>query len=185
MESHNGTFVNGERISCRAALEHGSRLRIGATLYLVSVTDGAEEEERELLDTGTLTLEDSSWPMDDDEKLRRLVRSLGGLSTEFAGQINRCSFVQTLQVLVQTHRSGTLHIVVEGGPAEVDLRCGEIHAARHGDLEDFDALEELARQKTGIFWLEEATAPCERTIDTPSSRLLLELCRALDEKSPV
>jgi hypothetical protein len=93
--------------------------------------------------------------------------------------------VQVLQVLVQTHRSGTLHIVVEGGPAEVDLRCGEVHAARNGDLVDFDALEELARQKTGIFWLEEATEPCERTIHDPSSRLLLELCRSLDEKSAV
>ncbi len=93
--------------------------------------------------------------------------------------------MQVLQVLVQTHRSGTLHIVVEGGPAEVDLRCGEVHAARHGERLDFDALEELAQQKTGIFWLEEATAPCERTIDVPASRLLLELCHALDEKSPV
>ncbi|MHC4548826.1 MAG: FHA domain-containing protein [Planctomycetota bacterium] len=185
LDSHNGTFVNEGKVAGRTPLEHGNRLRIGATVFLVSLTDDPDEESEELLDTGTLTLEQSSWDMDDDEKLRQMVKSLGSLSTEFAGQINRFSFVQVLQVLVQTDRSGTLHVVVEEGPAEIEIRCGEVHAARHGDVADFPALLALARQKTGIFWLEETTARCPRTIEEPASRLLLQLCRALDETSPV
>jgi pSer/pThr/pTyr-binding forkhead associated (FHA) protein len=183
--SHNGTFINEARISGPARLEHGTRLRIGATVYLVSLTNEAEEGAHAVLDTGTLALERSSWPRDDDEKLRRMVQSLGSLSTEFAGQINRFSFVRVLQALVQTHRSGTLHVLVEQGPAEVEIRCGEVYAARHGQLVDLPALLTLARQKTGIFWLEESTARCHRTIHEPASCLLLELCRGLDEKNPV
>ncbi len=184
-DSHNGTFVNEERISGRTRLEHGNRLRIGATVYLVSLTDEAEEGHHAVPDTGTLALEQTSWPMDDDEKLRRLVKILGGLSTEFAGQINRFSFVEVLQALIQSHRSGTLHVVVERGPAEVVLRCGEVYGASCAELDGFSALLDLAQRKTGIFWLEESTVPCERTIQEPTSRLLLELCRALDEKSTV
>ena len=181
--SHNGTFVNEERISGRTRLEQDDRLRIGATVYLVSLADEAEEGNHAVLDTGTLALEQTSWPVGDDEKLRRMVKSLGSLSTEFAGHLNRFSFVQVLQVLVQNHRSGTLRVVVEGGPSEVELRCGEIYGASHQGLAGFPALLELAQQKTGIFWLEESTAPCERTLHEPASRMLLELCRALDEKS--
>ena len=183
--SHNGTFVNEERVSDRTRLRHGDRIRIGATVYLVSLTDEVDAGIPALLDTGTLTLERSSVAMDDDEKLRHLVKSLGGLTTEFAGQINRCSFVQVLQVLVQTHRSGTLHVVVAGGAAAVELRCGEIYGASFQELDNFAALLQLAEQKTGIFWLEEDTAPCVRRIEQPASHLLLELCRALDEKSAV
>ena len=66
----------------------------------------------------------------------------------------------------------------------LEVRNGEVYSATYQELEGFQALTMLARQKTGLFWLVEKSLPCHRSIHVPGSHLLLELCRTLDEKEP-
>ena len=42
----------------------------------------------------------------------------------------------------------------------------------------------MAHEKNGTFWLVEQSKPCTKTIRAQSSHLLVELCKALDEKAP-
>jgi pSer/pThr/pTyr-binding forkhead associated (FHA) protein len=174
--SRNGTFVNEEPISGRVALEQGCRLRIGASVYLVAGADG--EEHR--LDTGTLASEKLSFAKDLDESILQVVRRDGQGRTELAGQLGAFSFIDLLQMLVHTRRSGTLHVAVERGSATLDVRQGEICSASYEELQGFQALLMLARKRSGVFWLVPDSSPCRRMVQTPAARLLVELCCALD-----
>lgn len=182
LNSRNGTLVNEERIRGRTHLKDGNRIRIGATVYLLRSEDGGEErKEQDLLDTGTVALERLSLGTDVDEKLLRAFRRVDGANTEFAGQLSSFALIEVLQLLMQTHRSGTLNIEVEAGHATVEIRNGEVLNATYQEMQGFAALLMLVNLRAGIFWLVERITPCTRNIHEPPARLLFELCRALDE----
>jgi pSer/pThr/pTyr-binding forkhead associated (FHA) protein len=179
--SRNGTHVDDERITGRTTLEHGSRIRIGATVYLVSVVD---EEEGELLDTGTVAHESLLFRGDVNAGLLRALQAPDG-GGHLAGQLNTFGLVELLQLLSQTGRSGRLHVALDAGHAEIDVRGGEVHAARFSELEGFQALLMLANRRAGVFWFVETEEAVRRTVHESTNRLLFELCRTLDEKSRV
>ncbi|MHC4342720.1 MAG: FHA domain-containing protein [Planctomycetota bacterium] len=185
--SRNGTYVNDDRIDGRTPIELGTRIRIGATVYLLSVVDEADVDEDSLndLDTGTVGLESLSLGRNVNAEILKVVRAEGQAGTEFAGQLGAFSLIEVLQLLIQTHRSGSLHVAVESGHAQIELRNGEVCAASFEDLEGFDALIALVQKKTGIFWLVEEFAPVTNSIRVPGASLLFELCRAIDEKDLV
>jgi len=180
LQSRNGTHVNEDRITQRTHLKDGNRVRIGTSVYLVRIGDG-EDKEQDLLDTGTVALEKLSLGTNVDEKLLRAFKSVGGSNTEFAGQLASFPLIEVLQLLMQTHRSGTLQMEVEDGHATVEIRNGEVLNASYQELQGFPALLMLVNLKAGIFWLVEKITPCSRNIHEPPARLLFELCRALDE----
>ena len=182
--SRNGTYVNGIRIDGRIHLDDGSRIRVGATIYLLSFMDDAGKEEDQI-DSGTMAMEDLSFGNDVNEEILRVVDKKGRKGTDFAGQLGSFSVVEVLQLLISTRRSGTLHVALQTGHAKVEVRVGEVCTAHFQELDGFPALLMLVRQKSGIFWLQETTTPCRNTVQQPSNRLLFELCRALDEKQPV
>lgn len=184
--SRNGTHVNEERITGRTPLVHGSRIRIGATIYLVDLADedGEPKGEERWLDSCTVAHESLLFRGEVNPGIVRALQGPGG-GGFLAGQLGSIGFVEVLQLLIQTGRSGRLHIALEEGHAEIDVRQGEVHAARFAELEGFQALLMLANRTKGVFWLVDTCEPCPRTIHEPSGRLLVELCRTLDEKSRV
>jgi len=183
MGSRNGTHVNEERITGRTALVHGSRIRIGATIFLVNLADEAEEEE-DWLDTGTVAHESLLFKGEVNAGIVRALQGPGG-GGFLAGQLGSFGLVELLQMLSQTCRSGRLHVALEEGHAEIEVRGGEVHSARFAELEGFQALLMLTNRTTGVFWLVDTTEPCQRTVHQSTGRLLVELCRTLDEKSRV
>jgi hypothetical protein len=80
-----------------------------------------------------------------------------------------------------SRRSVTLHVALPSGEAGVDVRDGEVHSAFHGDLKGFAALVRLGREASGIFWLNENTAPIERNVHETSAHLLVELLRCIGQ----
>ena len=182
--SHNGTYVNEERISGRTQLEAGSAIRIGAAVYLLSLGDDGREEDRALIDTSTKALEWLSLGDEVGEEILRVVKSNKSSTSHFSGQLGQFSLIEVLQILNQARRSGTLHVSLESGPAAIEIRNGEVHSAVYGESEGFPALVMVANEKTGIFLLVETDEPCPQTIHQPAARLLLELCRSVDEKAP-
>lgn len=178
--SRNGTFVNGRRIGGRVHLEGGSRIRIGATVYLLSLVDNVEECDA-MIDSCTVGLEHLTYGRNPNAQILRALEKKGRAGTDFAGQLDAFSFIEVLQLLITTSRSGTLHIALENGHAEIEVRKGEVCSAVFEDLDGFRALVGLVRQEDGIFWLQESTDPCPNRLRQSGNRLLFELCRALDE----
>ncbi len=172
--SRNGTFVNDARIEARTPLPHGSRIRVGASVYLLSMAAAADD----LIDTGTVALEQMTLGRGIDEGILRSVRS-EGTQGGLAGQLDAFGLVDILQGLMQAGQSGTLHVALPSGHARVEVRKGEVLDALCGEQSGVDALVTLAREKVGVFWLAETAAECEKTIDEPQGRLLYVLCRAL------
>ncbi len=181
LKSRNGTFVNGDRIEGRIHLKGGNRIRIGATVYFLSLVDSLEDCEGEI-DSQTVGLEHLTYGKNTDAQVLRALEKKGRTSTDFAGQLGSFSFLEVLQLLVTTKRSGTLHLTLQTGHAEIEVRKGEVCSAVFEDLDGFRALLTLVREEDGIFWLQESTVPCFNTLRQSGNRLLFELCRAIDEK---
>jgi len=174
LSSRNGTFVNDTRIEEETPLAHGSRVRVGACIYLLSTAAGTDA----VADTGTVALEQMTLGRGFDEGVLRSLRgepAHGGL----AGQLDAFGLVDILQGLLRAGHGGTLHVALPSGHAQVEVRRGEVHDASCGEARGLDALVALARERVGVFWLAEGEETCERTIDEPSGRLLFVLCRSL------
>ncbi|MEE8103923.1 MAG: FHA domain-containing protein [Planctomycetota bacterium] len=178
--SRNGTFVNGSQITERTPLEDASRIRIGASVYLLNHAD-TDAEEPVLIDTGTIGIEQLSMGTDVNQQILQVVRNKGRAASDFAGQLGAFSVLEVLQLLMQTNRSGTLNVAVPAGHAEIEVRRGEVLSASFQELEAFPALLMVVRQDQGIFWLTENKDECRDSIRQPANALLFELCRQMDE----
>jgi hypothetical protein len=177
--SRNGTFVNDERIFDRTAVQDGCLVRIGATVYMLSLKEDGKDEG--FVDTGTVAIEKFSFGMDIDANMAKVLRRDGPGSTNFAGRLESIGLVEVLQLLILNQRSGSLHVQLRGGIGTIELRDGEVRSAAFQEMRGFKALVMLAREAAGNFWLAESNADCDSSIDEQSSQLLVELCRALDE----
>jgi len=176
--SRNGTHVNEERISVRTVLAHGNRIRIGSTVFVVSIARDAIQD----WDTGTVAQEQLS-ARGVDPVLLRAVQEAYRKQSDFAGQLGSIGLIELLQVLLRVHHSGVLHLAVPTGSAEVALRNGEAVAASFDGRTGMAALLLLAACETGVFWLTEEESEAARDIEHPGERLLIELCAALDERA--
>lgn len=181
LKSRNGTYLNDQRVRKATQLQAGDRIRIGATLCLVVKADDDEPEDEDapLIDTKTRAMEHLGLDMPVSTEILRVVRKDGETAPEFAGQLGAMNVVDLLQMLVQTNRSGTVHLALESGEARVEIRQGEIVSALFSDLTGIPALQMLARLRKGLFWLVESEAACTRTVRVPTTVLLLELCSTL------
>ncbi len=181
--SRNGTYLNEGKVDGRANLEHGSRIRIGASVYLFQGDDVPTADQVDLAETGTIAFENALFGDGREAELFQVLSSMTGTHTNFAGQLESLGLIDLLQLLIQTQRSGTLHIALVTGRATIEVRSGEVMAADYDGMIGFPALFALARLKAGIFWLVDTMGDCSRNIDLPSNQLLLELCKAIDEKA--
>jgi len=174
LESRNGTFVDDVRIEDETPLPHGSRIRVGASVFLVSTAASTAN----MFDTGTVALEQMTLGSSIDESILESVRSertQGGL----AGQLDAIGLVDILQSLLQAGSGGTLHVALPTGHARVEVRRGEVVDAMCGEQRGLDALVALAGERVGVFWLGDGAEECERTIHETNGHLLYVLCRAL------
>jgi pSer/pThr/pTyr-binding forkhead associated (FHA) protein len=180
--SRNGTYINEERITERTLLQNGSGVRIGATVFLVSVDDREIRKPLSLVETGTEAAEWLAGGKDVQNGILDVMRGELRTGTDFSGLLATFSLIEVLQLLIQTRKSGTLHVALDKDHASIEVRDGEVLTAASRRLSGFEALTMLAHQRRGIFWLVEKDTPIARTIREPTSGLLLELCRAVDEQ---
>ena len=181
LDSRNGTYVNEERISDRTPLDNYSGIRIGATVFLFCLDDVEDREDAAHLDTATVAVEALTLGQEIGDEVVSILKKEGRAATNFAGHLDSFSVIEVLQLLIQTAQSGTLHVALEGGRGTIELRYGEVCSATCQDLEGFPALLQIASQKRGMFWLVQQNTPCRITIKEPASRILFDLCHALDE----
>jgi hypothetical protein len=188
LDSRNGTYVNETRITGRRRLRDGNEIRIGATVFVVKMQDDQvplTDHGGLLEDTGTIGMERLSLGRELGEEMLRVLRAEGPSLTDFAGKLDTFGLIDVLQLLINNRRSGTLHLALDAGHGKVEIRNGEVLAAAYQDAHGFDALVRLAHESTGMFWLVEKETHCSRRLSVPTSMLLIELCRAIDEKNSV
>lgn len=182
LNSRNGTFVNEERLTTRLRLRDSNEIRIGASVLVVCLKGAAPSETGSLLeDTGTVGMERLSLGQDIGEEVLRVLRAEGPSLTDFAGKLETFSLIDVLQLLINNRRSGTLHLAVDGGHGKVEIRSGEVRSAVYQEAHGFEALTRLSRERAGMFWLVEKTTQSPNRMQHPTSVLLIELCRAIDE----
>ena len=188
LDSRNGTYVNETRITGRRRLRDGNEIRIGACVFVASLSaDVASEPDTGglLEDTGTIGMERLSLGRELGDEMLRVLRAEGPSLTDFAGKLDTFGLVDVLQLLINNRRSGTLHLALDEGHGKVEIRTGEVMAASYQDLTGFEALVSLATERTGMFWLVEKESQCTKRLSVPTSVLLIELCRAVDEQNVV
>jgi pSer/pThr/pTyr-binding forkhead associated (FHA) protein len=165
LRSRNGTYLDGDPVPRRALMREGSRLRVGASVFLVRLHE--REEDSLLADTATVSFDDDSLHEDAS-----------------AGELSQTNLVEILTRLLIDRADVTLHAALPDGEAKVDVRGGEVQRALYGGLRGFNALVRLGRRKAGIFWLTESAAPCRRELAERPERLLSQLARCLEPWAP-
>ena len=165
LRSRNGTYLDGDPVPQRALLQEGSRLRVGASVFLVRLCES--EEDSRLADTATIGFDDDSLHHDAS-----------------AGELAQTGLVEILTRLLIERADVTMHAALPDGEARVDVRDGEVQRALYGGLRGFNALVRLGRRKAGIFWLIENSAPCRRELAERPERLLSQLARCLEPWAP-
>lgn len=108
-------------------------------------------------------------------------RDAGGRDSDFRGDLSQVSVVDLLQLLSMNRRSGALSIVTARGAGEVRLRDGEIVDAVFRRQEGEKALYRLLAEEEGSFAFASGSETTLRRIEVPTSALLLEGVRQLDE----
>lgn len=102
---------------------------------------------------------------------------------DFRGDLQQVSSVDLLQLLAMNRRSGTLSINTPAGAGEVRIKTGEVVDAVFRRLEREKALYRLLGEHEGTFSFVGGSPQFLERIRTPTSSLLMEGLRQLDESA--
>jgi pSer/pThr/pTyr-binding forkhead associated (FHA) protein len=164
LDSTNGTFVNGERVSERL-LRPGDRIEIGRDAITFCEV-GAELDPLEASVGG---------------EAQTMMVERPALGTSFEGSLAELPSFAVLQILELGRKTGCLH--AEGGEesGRIWLACGTPVHAETKRQRGFDAALALVHVSSGRFRFEPGSEAPERTIEASLTELLLEASRLLDE----
>ena len=102
-------------------------------------------------------------------------------SGDVRGNLQQLGILDLLQLLSMNRRSGSLSITTQAGAGEVRLSDGEVVDAVYRRLEGEKALYRLLAETEGVFSFASGAAHSLRRIVLPTSSLLLEGLRQIDE----
>jgi Domain of unknown function (DUF4388) len=100
---------------------------------------------------------------------------------EIRGDLQQVPLVDLLQLLAMNRRSGVLAITTKAGTGELRLAGGEVIDAVYRRLEGEKALYRLLGERDGHFAFSPGEPTSARRIMSPTSRLLMEALRQVDE----
>ena len=100
-----------------------------------------------------------------------------------AGSLNALPLVEIVQIFKSSACTGVLHLKVGGQLGKIEINRGEIYSAEFLTFKNEEAFFSLVRQKEGEFQFEKSTGPFEKKIRIPTTGLLMESMRVMDEVS--
>ena len=179
LSSSNGTYLNGEQITGKAAIASGDTLSIGGFRLRYQVQRGQEMSDDELLE------ELNSRSTVDAEQLARASARSSSSATEseelpdLVGNIGDLYVIQVLEFIVANGLSGRLGLESIDVEGEIAFDAGRIvdAVARRGAQRDEGsaALPVLVALEEGIFTFEERPWRGEVTVEEATSQLLSQL----------
>lgn len=102
---------------------------------------------------------------------------------ELRGDLSQVSLVDVLQLLTMNRRTGALSVATSAGAGEIRLHEGDVVDAVYRRLEGEKALYRLLGERSGTFAFVPGGEPALRRVDVPTSMLLIEAMRRVDEVS--
>ncbi len=102
-------------------------------------------------------------------------------SSALAGQLDEIGLPELIQFLTTCRMNGRLAIKTAGGDGAVEVRDGELRAARFGSLQGEDAVFEIARNGAGSFRFLPGNDDITTTIEAPTISVLIEAMKRRDE----
>jgi CheY-like chemotaxis protein len=102
---------------------------------------------------------------------------------ELRGNIEQMAMVDLLQLLTMNRRSGVLGITTGYGAGEVRLSAGEVIDAIYRRLEGEKAFYRMLGERAGRFAFSPGEPASARRLTSPTSQLLMEAMRQVDEVS--
>jgi hypothetical protein len=178
LKSSNGTRVNGKRVE-RAVLQSGDVVDVGGFMItykeihdLKDVTDQGEEDGKTLTIDPSMLKRAAMAGMDG-------VAMLGGLG----GSLADISIPDILQLLETQRKSGTLTLDFEGAVGKIFLRGGRMIHAEYGKITGEIAVHKMLGKVKGSFHLDPRDPKTEETIHRPTTTVLMDAARSMDEKA--
>ncbi|PCJ59778.1 MAG: hypothetical protein COA79_10260 [Planctomycetota bacterium] len=100
-----------------------------------------------------------------------------------AGSLSALSLVEIIQIFKSSASTGILHLKVPIEDAIINICGGEIYSAKFGKFTNEEAFFELVKQKDGEFQFQRTDVEIEREIKIPTTGLLMESMRVMDENN--
>jgi len=166
LDSTNGTFVNGERVTERA-LQPGDRIEIGSDAITFCEV-GVELDRVDASASG---------------EAQTMMVERPALGESFQGSLAEIPPFAVLQILEMGRKTGCLDTDTDDGPGRIWLVDGAPTHAETKLLRGFDAAIAVVHAVAGRFRFEPGAHAPERTIEASVTELLLEASRLLDERT--
>ncbi len=163
LDSHNGTFVNGENVTSRP-LEHGDQIKIGPYLleFYISrpgdVFPGVEAKAMEA--TQDLVLGEEEYEVG-----------------PFSGRLAEIELRDIARLLNMTRKTGKLEVKTPRQVGEIHFQEGEIVDARWTGMTPMQALAHMLQEKEGSFRFLRDAEGMQKKLEGPTSKLLIEAVR--------
>lgn len=161
--STNGTYVNGGRIHRRRRLRGGMKIDIGAFTFEVLELATADE------DVDVNDYEDDS------------METVLDISADLIGQLEDVSVAEVVQFIETTGKTGRLIFFDSTSNGVVWIEKGTVMHAEFGPEYGLKAALLLFGKKEGRFEFRRSVVSCPRTVMKPTTYLLMEAARMVDE----
>lgn len=175
MNSRNGTFVNGQRITQEVRLDDGTQMQVGGQVFRLHMLPPGGDPSSLSQQAPQISAQETMGPG----------FSLNDLATQgatFTGAIAEGGVLELLQFFQQTGKSGRLDLIGGQAASSIWLTSGAPTHATSGMQSGLDALVNLARNPPPRFaFHSDAVVAPGRTIQGSGAGVLMELARLLDE----
>lgn len=98
-----------------------------------------------------------------------------------AGSLSALSLVEIVQIFKSSASTGILHLKSNGNNGKIEINRGEIFSADFLNFKNEEAFFALVKLKDGEFQFERNPGPFEKQIRIPTTGLLMESMRVMDE----
>jgi pSer/pThr/pTyr-binding forkhead associated (FHA) protein len=182
LQSLNGTYVNGEKLSADTSqvLKSWDKIRIASTVYTFR-----EEDDFSILDN-----EFQKAQQNDLEEATQFMSNSDFNSSEsqsaFSGSLSSLCPVELFQLIQITCKTGMLKIATADSKGEFIVKEGQIIKAAFGNKVGKDAVYKFFHYNYGTFTF----YPRKNITETPeiqesTNKLIMEGCQILDETGSV
>jgi pSer/pThr/pTyr-binding forkhead associated (FHA) protein len=176
--SRNGTHLNGQRILPNTAypLHERDKIRIASAVFTVRIVDDPSlirnefKELRNMSDTQATVA------------VNRAQLFAAQSEPALSGNLEQLCPLELFQMLEVSEKTGTLMLHVENGDAGFSISRGRVVAAKFGDIRAEQAVYLALRCAKGTFAFQPGEVDAGNPeINVPTTALLMEGCRILDE----
>ncbi|MHC5036333.1 MAG: FHA domain-containing protein [Planctomycetota bacterium] len=169
LDSHNGTYINGQRIE-QQKLSHGDQIKIGPYLlefYTSKPGETPQTAAKKSMDaTQDLVIGEGSYEVG-----------------PFSGRLAEIELRDICRLLNMTRKTGKLEVKTPSETGEIHFADGEIGNAKWADLNAMQALAHMLVQKDGNFRFMRETEGINRVLEGPTSKLLIDALRLGTKKT--